>query len=115
MGKTASDGMLFFLLTERIDAEAVFENDPTSDPPGQTTIGVTAKDLRDRDRDGVGPDHRGSFRIIALNPNSGSVTVSPVDLTDELTYNKSTNNWSPGPDGWADNIFNLALQGAEVK
>jgi prepilin-type N-terminal cleavage/methylation domain-containing protein len=87
-GRLATEGLIMLVLTERIDAEG----DPNSTPPIPKVRAA-----------GPLSEQRGAFRIITINPNSGTVMVSPVDFTD-------TDN-----DNFADNIFNLALEGAEAK
>ncbi len=111
MGPVVAEGLLHFTLAETRDTRAIFENDPTTTPAGQTTIGVPVWDLRDHDGDGDKPEHIGSFRVITIFPASGSVNVSPVDQTD--VRNNSTG--AATPDDFADSIFRYAIEGATAK
>lgn len=87
-GRLATEGLIMLVLTERIDAEGNLNSTP---PIAKVRA------------DGPLDQQRGAFRIITINPNSGAVMVSPVDFTDNDN------------DNFADNIFNLALEGAEAK
>ncbi len=104
-GPVAAEGLLHFTIAETRDTRAVFENDPTTTPAGGTSVGILARDLRDRNGDGERPDHVGSYRIITVFGASGSVNVSPIDQSTDI---------SPA-DGFADNIFNFAIQGDAAK
>lgn len=74
--------------------------------------GIHAWDLRDKDGDGLGPDHQSVFRAVTLFTNSGSVQVSPLDLETDSVNN---NNGSAGADGIADNMFRYAMEGETAK
>ena len=103
MGSVVAEGLLHLTLAETRDTQAIFENDPTTTPPGQTTIGVPVWDLRDHNGDGEKPEHIGSFRVITVFPASGSINVSPLDQTDADN------------DDIADDIFRYAIEGATAK
>ncbi len=111
MGSVVAEGLLHLVLAETRDTHAIFENDPTTTPAGQTTIGVPVWDLRDHNNDGKKPEHIGSFRVITVFPASGQVNVSPLDQTD--VRNNSTGVSTP--DGIADNIFRYAIEGSTAK
>ncbi len=111
MGAIVAEGLLHLTLAETRDTRAIFENDPTTSPAGQTTIGVPVWDLRDHNADGKSPEHIGSFRVITVFPASGSVNVSPVDQTDAI----NNNTGAPTPDGFADSIFRYAIEGSTAK
>lgn len=103
MGSVVAEGLLHLTLAETRDTHAIFENDQTTSPVGQTTIGVPVWDLRDHNGDGEMPEHIGSFRVITVFPASGSVNVSPIDQSD------TDNN------GFADSIFRYAIEGSTAK
>ncbi|MBR9804427.1 hypothetical protein GYB59_23260 [bacterium] len=98
-GSLAAEGIVHLTLAETRDTRAVFEDG---------SVGLQAWDLSDRDGDGKAPDHLGSYRIINIFSASGAVSVSPIDQTDVMDNSTGT----AGSDGVADNLFNLALEGA---
>jgi len=111
MGSVVAEGLLHLTLAETRDTHAIFEDDPTTSPAGQTTIGVPVWDLRDHNNDGEKPEHIGSFRVITVFPASGSVNVSPLDQTD--VRNNITGALTP--DEFADSIFRYAIEGSTAK
>ncbi|MBB03561.1 MAG: hypothetical protein CMJ47_13010 [Planctomyces sp.] len=98
-GPVAAEGVLHFTLAETRDTREVFDDG---------SIGLRAYDLKDRDADGKSPDHLGSFRLINVFASSGAVSVSPIDQTDVIINSTGAS----GSDDVADNLFNLALDGA---
>lgn len=95
-GSLASQGLILFLIGAIEDIEQGIDPrwvNPSPIPAIQTKLTATPP--------------KGTWIVLRINPQTGAVTTSPLDLTDQVNNLDGTS----GADGFADDIFGFARAG----
>lgn len=95
-GPLASQGLILFLIGAIEDIEQGIDPrwvNPSPISAIQTKLAATPP--------------KNTWIVLRVNPQTGAVTTSPLDLTDQVNNSDGTS----GPDGFADDIFGFARAG----